>query len=84
VASGLGDLPPKMRSKKWASFEKRWNFQLRRLYQGSDFTHLAPVLLQAAEDALQQNRDPLHDSGLLPEGFLGAFQPSDSKCSQIG
>jgi hypothetical protein len=83
--SGLGDLPLKLRAKKWAAFEKRWNFQLRRLYHGSDFTHLAPVLLEAAEDALQQNRDPLHDSGLLPEGLLGsALQPSDGKCPQVG
>ena len=57
--SGLGDLPPKSQAKKWASFEKRWNFQLRRLYQGCDFTHLAPALLEAAEDALPP------DSGLL-------------------
>jgi hypothetical protein len=52
--SGLGDLPPKMQTKKWAAFEKRWNFQLRRFYQASDFTHLGPVLLAAAEDALQE------------------------------
>jgi hypothetical protein len=52
--SGLGDLPPKVRARKWVSFEKRWNFQLRRLYQGCDFTHLAPALLNAAETALIQ------------------------------
>ncbi len=51
--SGLGDLAPKLQAKKWASFEKRWNFQLRRLYQGSDFAHLAPALLGAVEDALR-------------------------------
>ena len=50
--SGLGDFPPKMKVKKWAAFEKRWNFQLRRFYQGSDFTHLGPLLLEATEDAL--------------------------------
>lgn len=52
--SGLGDLPPKMQVKKWAAFQKRWNFQLRRLYQGSDFTHLAPVLLEAVEGTLRE------------------------------
>jgi hypothetical protein len=51
--SGLGDLPRKVQAKKWASFEKRWNFQLRRLYQGSDFTHLGPALLNAAETVLR-------------------------------
>jgi hypothetical protein len=51
--SGLGDLPRKLQAKKYAAFEKRWNFQLRRFYQGSDFTHLAPVLLEAVEDALR-------------------------------
>jgi hypothetical protein len=68
--SGLGDLPPKAQAKKWASFEKRWSFQLRRLYQGSDFSHLGPVLLDAAEDALQREQDPLSGSGLLVEGFF--------------
>jgi hypothetical protein len=52
--SGLGDLPPRVRAKKWACFEKRWNFQLRRFYQGCDFTRLAPALLNAAETALRE------------------------------
>jgi len=50
--SGLGNLSPKVQAKKWATFEKRWKFQLRRFYQGSDFTHLAPILLDVAENAL--------------------------------
>jgi len=50
--SGLGELPRKAQAKKWASFEKRWMFHLKRLYQGSDFTYLAPMLLDAAETAL--------------------------------
>jgi hypothetical protein len=78
--SGLGDLPRKLQAKKWATFEKRWSFQLRRLYQGSDFTHLAPVLLEAVQDALRLS-DPLHDSGLLRDGHLGGvLQPTDGEC----
>jgi hypothetical protein len=56
--SGLGDLPPRMQAKRWALFEKRWKFQLRRLYQGSDFTHLGPLLLNAAEKALRETVSP--------------------------
>jgi hypothetical protein len=74
--SGLGDLPPKAQAKKWASFEKRWNFQLKRLYQGSDFSHLAPALLEAAESAL---RGP--DSDSLSDAIL---QPDESDCPEIG
>jgi hypothetical protein len=59
--SGLGDLPPKMQARKWAAFEKRWNFQLRRLYQGSDFTHLAPVLLEAVEGTLREAGSAAHE-----------------------
>ncbi len=62
---GLGDLPPKARLKRWASFGKRWNFQLRRLYPGNDFTYLVPVLLTATEQALS---GPLDGSG---SGFIG-------------
>jgi hypothetical protein len=68
--SGLGDLPPKVQAKKWASFEKRWSFQLRRLYQGSDFTHLAPVLLNAAGNALVET-NPVAEQ--LPEDFLATY-----------
>ncbi len=81
--SGLGDLPPKMQTKKWIAFEKRWNFQLRRLYQGTDFTHLGPVLLQAAEDVLQPG-NPLHHSGVLLDGLLRGIEPADGKCPQVG
>ena len=56
--SGFGDLPPRARAKRWALFEKRWNFQLRRLYQGSNFTHLGPLLLDAAEKALREADPP--------------------------
>lgn len=83
--SGLGDLPSKAQAKKWASLEKRWNFQLRRLYQGCDFTHLAPALLDAAEDALQRNQDPLHNDSLLFDGLLdGTVQPGEGECPEVG
>jgi hypothetical protein len=67
--SGLGNLAPKAQAKKWASFEKRWNFQLRRLYQGTDFTHLGPALLEAAGNALVEKSsvaEPSSDESLEP------------------
>jgi hypothetical protein len=59
--SGLGELSRKAQAKKWASFEKRWMFHLKRLYRGSDFTYLAPMLLDAAEAALLAEEVPLLD-----------------------
>jgi hypothetical protein len=83
--SGLGDLPPRVQAKKWAAFEKRWNFQLRRLYQGCDFTHLAPALLDASEAALQWDRDRLHGRGILLEGLLGGdLQPTGGEFPKVG
>ena len=59
--SGLGELSRKAQAQKWASFEKRWMFHLKRLYQGSDFAYLAPMLLDAAEAALSADGLPLLD-----------------------
>jgi len=36
-------------------------FHLKRLYQGSDFTYLASMLLDAAEKALAADEVPLLD-----------------------
>lgn len=49
---GLGDLRPKEQARRVASFEKRWTYQLRRLYPGTDYLWLAPALLTAATEAL--------------------------------
>ena len=49
---GLGGCPAKEQARRVASFEKKWNFQLRRLYPGMDFIWLAPALLDAATQAL--------------------------------
>lgn len=49
---GLGDLGAKEQARKTASFEKKWNFQLRRLYPGTDFSWLAPDLLNVATETL--------------------------------
>ena len=50
---GLGDLKPREQTRKTALFEKRWSFELRRLYPGTDFLWLAPVLLESATHALR-------------------------------
>jgi len=56
--SGLGDLLPRPRARKAALFEKRWKFQLRRLYPGTDCTWLAPVLLDSASQSLASSLVP--------------------------
>jgi hypothetical protein len=51
--SGLGTLKKKEQSRRTALFQKRWSYQLRRLYPGTDFLWLAPVLMNASSDALR-------------------------------
>jgi hypothetical protein len=65
---GLGSRPAKEQARRVASFEKKWNFQLRRLYPGMDFIWLAPTLLDAATQALlsSQSPDALSPSGAGP------------------
>jgi hypothetical protein len=50
--AGLGSLPAKQQARRVASFQKKWRFQLRRMYPGTDFTWLASELLEAATLAL--------------------------------
>src|SRR5262249_12595869 len=64
---GLGALPPKTRAQKWASFGKKWNYQLRRMYPGLDFTDLAPILLEAAGQSLRLPSGTLEVAGLADE-----------------
>lgn len=52
--AGLGSLPIKAQARRTASFEKKWRYQLRRMYPGTDFTWLAPELLEAATRALAE------------------------------
>ncbi len=83
--SGLGDLPPKGQAKRWAAFGKRWNFQLRRFYPGRDFRHLVPVLLAAAEDALQSDAGSLHRIGpVSAERCAGILQACEGECPKAG
>lgn len=55
---GLGDSNAKGQARRAASFEKKWNFQLRRLYPATDFAWLAPELLHRATQALLSSLDP--------------------------
>jgi hypothetical protein len=50
--AGLGNLPLKQQARRIASFEKKWRYQLPRMYPGTDFTWLAPELLEVATEAL--------------------------------
>jgi hypothetical protein len=60
---GLGKLTAKQQLRRLAEFEKKWAFQLRRLYPGTDFLWLAPILLDAAGAALV----PCRQEQLEPE-----------------
>ncbi len=50
--SGLGNLSDREQAKRLTAFRKKWQFQLRRLYPGGDFSALAPALLEAVTKAL--------------------------------
>lgn len=52
--AGLGSLPIKQQARRMASFEKKWRYQLRRMYIGADYTWLAPELLETATRALAE------------------------------
>jgi len=66
--SGIGNLPPKAQLRRWATFGKRWNYQLRRLYPGCNCTQLAPVLLRAACAVIDPGPDKLDSRGLDSSG----------------
>jgi hypothetical protein len=88
---GLGGLTAKEQARRVASFEKKWSFQLRRLYPGTDFTWLAPVLLDAATQALlafqsSQSSEP-SGAGLTGAESLdpesSALQPHDRDLTEL-
>ncbi len=56
--AGLGTLRPKHQLQRTAAFEKRWSFELRRIYPGIDCLSLAPALLDAATEALIGHLSP--------------------------
>jgi hypothetical protein len=62
--AGLGNLPVRQRARRVASFEKKWRYQLRRMYPGTDFTWLASELLETAAQALPPQTLPQAGSAL--------------------
>jgi hypothetical protein len=64
--AGLGNLPFRQQARRIASFEKKWRYQLRRMYPGTDFTWLAAELLEVATQALAQVDAPAPE---LPQEF---------------
>src|SRR6202044_2811422 len=56
--AGLGNLPVRQQARRMASFEKKWRYQFRRMYPGTDFTWLASELLEVATHALIQPEEP--------------------------
>lgn len=59
--AGLGTLPIKQQARRVASLEKKWRYQLRRMYPGTDFTWLAGELMEAATEALAETDAPEPD-----------------------
>jgi hypothetical protein len=60
--AGLGSLPQRQQARRVASFQKKWRFQLRRMYPGTDYTWLASDLLDAATQALTAPEEPTPQS----------------------
>jgi hypothetical protein len=52
--AGLGSLPLRQQARRMSLFEKKWRYQLRRMYPATDFTWLASELLETATKALAQ------------------------------
>jgi hypothetical protein len=55
--SGLEAVSVKDQARRLAAFRKKWQFQTRRLYPGSDFSALAPVLLEVVQQAVRASSD---------------------------
>ena len=49
---GAHELSPRKQRARMASFCRKWNFQLRHMCTGKDFSSLAPSILEAATEAL--------------------------------
>jgi hypothetical protein len=64
--AGLGSVPERQQARRIAAFQKRWRFQLRRMYPGMDFTWLAAELLAAATQALEEPA-PSFESEAIPQ-----------------
>lgn len=77
--SGLGSFPAKEQAKRLAAFRKKWQFQLRRLYPGGDFSALGPALLEAAARALlsagRSRSEPDSGVSLIVPGEPGPSAP---------
>lgn len=68
--AGLGGLPIKHQARRMASFQKKWKYQLPRMYPGTDFTWLAPELLEAATEALADTDAPPAETNALRDPTL--------------
>ncbi len=77
--TSLGSASGRERAKRLAAFQKKWQFQLRRLYPGQDFSPLAPAILETATQALlisnESRRGAHSDASLVPGGEPGAGTP---------
>jgi hypothetical protein len=72
--SGLGGLSAREQAKRLMAFRKKWQFQLRRLYPGGDFSALAPVLLEAVTKALIPGGDSRSNAD-SDASLIGASEP---------
>jgi hypothetical protein len=72
--SGLGTLSAREQAKRLAAFRKKWQFQLRRLYPGGDFSALAPALEEAVTEALISVGDGPTE-GYLDRSLIAGSEP---------
>jgi|ERR1700693_2053594 len=72
--NGLGSLSAREQAKRLAAFRKKWQFQLRRLYPGGDFSALAPALLDAVTKALLGVGDSRSNAD-SDASLIGASEP---------
>jgi len=82
--SGIGKLPPRGQIRRWVTFGKRWNYQLRRLYPGCNCMKLASALLAAAAAVMHSAPDQLDSGGLGPSGLSSEMlQTADGELPEI-
>ncbi len=70
--AGLGILPVRQQGRRIAQFQKKWRYQLRRMYPGTNLTWLAHELLETATQALAQ----IEPVGAQPEELVSVEDES--------
>ena len=77
---GLGTLTPREQDHRASLFEKRWSYQLRRMYPGTDYLWLAPALMEATTEALRSFNatGPATEDAFAPDALSNPPLSSES------